>query len=157
MTGACSACGTVIGSSILADVIDADVFEVLTLEGSVAARDHIGGTAPRQVRAAIARALANDPPLIVADEPTGNLDEDSGQAVISLLTGLARDQGTTMLIVTHQMHFARQIADRVLFTDHGVILEQGTPGEVLESPREERTRVASLSKSSMRVRSCSIR
>ena len=72
----------------------------------------------QQQRVAIARALINTPTLLLADEPTGNLDEDSGQAVISLLTGLARDQGTTMLIVTHSSTVAAA-ADHVLRLQHG--------------------------------------
>ena len=71
-----------------------------------------------QQRTAVARALSHRPKVLLADEPTGNLDEDSGQAVISLLTGLARDQGTTMLIVTHSSTVAAA-ADRVLRLQHG--------------------------------------
>ena len=71
-----------------------------------------------QQRAAIARALAHRPALLLADEPTGNLDEDSGGRIIALLTGLARQQGTTMLLVTHSTAVA-QAADRVLRLRHG--------------------------------------
>jgi putative ABC transport system ATP-binding protein len=87
----------------------------------------LGGLAPRypetlsggeQQRAAIARALAHRPALLLADEPTGNLDEDSGGRVIELLTGLARHQHTTLLLVTHSSHVARA-ADRVLQLRHG--------------------------------------
>ena len=87
----------------------------------------LGGLAPRypetlsggeQQRAAIARALAHRPALLLADEPTGNLDEDSGGRIIELLTDLARRQRTTMLLVTHSSHVARA-ADRVLYLRHG--------------------------------------
>jgi putative ABC transport system ATP-binding protein len=75
-----------------------------------------------QQRAAIARALAHRPALLLADEPTGNLDEDSGGRIIALLTGLARRQRTTMLLVTHSSHIARA-ADRVLHLRHGRVEE----------------------------------
>jgi putative ABC transport system ATP-binding protein len=74
-----------------------------------------------QQRAAIARALAHQPALLLADEPTGNLDEDTGGRIIELLTGLARQQGTTLLLVTHSTHVARA-ADRVLRLSHGHVM-----------------------------------
>ena len=74
-----------------------------------------------QQRAAIARALAHQPALLLADEPTGNLDEDTGGRIIELLTGLARQQGTTLLLVTHSTHVARA-ADRVLRLSHGQVM-----------------------------------
>lgn len=73
-----------------------------------------------QQRAAIARALAHQPAVLLADEPTGNLDEDTGGLIIELLTNLARQQGTTLLLVTHSMHVARS-ADRVLRLSHGQV------------------------------------
>jgi putative ABC transport system ATP-binding protein len=79
-----------------------------------------------QQRAAIARALAHRPGLLLADEPTGNLDEDTGGHVIELLTGLARQQGTTLLLVTHSMHVA-QTADRVLRLSHGKVTTDPAP------------------------------
>jgi putative ABC transport system ATP-binding protein len=90
----------------------------------------LGGLGPRypetlsggeQQRAAIARALAHQPALLLADEPTGNLDEDTGSHIIELLSGLARRQGTTMLLVTHSTHVARA-ADRVLHLQHGRVV-----------------------------------
>ncbi len=74
-----------------------------------------------QQRAAIARALAHQPALLLADEPTGNMDEDTGGRIIELLTGLARQQGTTLLLVTHSTHVARA-ADRVLRLSHGQVM-----------------------------------
>jgi putative ABC transport system ATP-binding protein len=79
-----------------------------------------------QQRAAIARALAHQPALLLADEPTGNLDEDTGDRVIELLTGLARRQGTTLLLVTHSSRVA-QAADRVLRLSHGQVIPVPMP------------------------------
>jgi putative ABC transport system ATP-binding protein len=79
-----------------------------------------------QQRAAIARALAHQPALLLADEPTGNLDEDTGDLIIELLTGLARRQGTTLLLVTHSARVA-QAADRVLRLSHGQVLADPMP------------------------------
>jgi putative ABC transport system ATP-binding protein len=79
-----------------------------------------------QQRAAIARALAHQPAVLLADEPTGNLDEDTGGLIIELLTNLARQQGTTLLLVTHSMHVARA-ADRVLRLGHGQLTSFPSP------------------------------
>lgn len=79
-----------------------------------------------QQRAAIARALAHQPAVLLADEPTGNLDEDTGGLIIELLTNLARQQGTTLLLVTHSMHVARA-ADRVLRLSHGQLTSAPSP------------------------------
>lgn len=79
-----------------------------------------------QQRAAIARALAHRPALLLADEPTGNLDEDTGGRIIALLTGLARQQGTTLLLVTHSTQVARA-ANRVLYLSHGCVAPQTLP------------------------------
>jgi putative ABC transport system ATP-binding protein len=79
-----------------------------------------------QQRAAMARALAHRPALLLADEPTGNLDEDTGGRIIELLAGLARQQGTTLLLVTHSTRVAAA-ADRVLRLSHGQVTEDGTP------------------------------
>ncbi|GHB56805.1 arginine ABC transporter ATP-binding protein [Streptomyces viridiviolaceus] len=92
-----------------------------------------------QQRVAIARALAIDPSVILFDEPTSALDPELVGEVLEVIRGVA-DQGLTMLIVTHEIEFAREVADRVVFMDGGVIVEQGPPAEVLENPREERTR-----------------
>ncbi|MFA3877981.1 amino acid ABC transporter ATP-binding protein [Streptomyces sp. MMCC 100] len=92
-----------------------------------------------QQRVAIARALAIDPSVILFDEPTSALDPELVGEVLEVIRGVA-DQGLTMLIVTHEIEFAREVADRVVFMDGGVVVEQGSPAEVLENPREERTR-----------------
>ncbi len=93
----------------------------------------------QQQRVAIARALAMEPKAILFDEPTSALDPELVGEVLAVIRGLA-DEGMTMLIVTHEMGFAREVADRVVFLDQGAILEEGPAREVLTSPREERTR-----------------
>ncbi len=93
----------------------------------------------QQQRVAIARALALSPDVLCFDEPTSALDPELTGEVLRVIRGLA-DKRTTMIIVTHEMAFARDVADRVIFMDGGVIVEQGSPKEVLENPREERTK-----------------
>nr|BFD85679.1 amino acid ABC transporter ATP-binding protein [Streptomyces sp. Xyl84] len=98
----------------------------------------------QQQRVAIARALALEPRLLLFDEPTSALDPELVGEVLDVIKDLAR-QGTTMIVVTHEIAFAREVADTVVFMDAGRIVEQGPPGEVLDRPRHERTR-AFLSK-----------
>jgi len=93
----------------------------------------------QQQRVAIARALALSPDILCFDEPTSALDPELTGEVLKVIRGLA-DQHTTMIIVTHEMAFARDVADRVIFMDGGVIVEEGPARQVIESPREERTR-----------------
>jgi ABC-type polar amino acid transport system ATPase subunit len=93
----------------------------------------------QQQRVAIARALAMDPKAMLFDEVTSALDPELVAEVLTVMRDLARG-GMTMLIVTHEMNFARQVAGRVIFMDHGVIVEQGQPAEIFEAPRESRTR-----------------
>ena len=93
----------------------------------------------QQQRCAIARALAMDPEVILFDEPTSALDPELVGEVLTVIRDLAAEK-RTMVIVTHQMDFARDVADRTLFMDDGVIIEQGPSAEVLGSPKEERTR-----------------
>jgi polar amino acid transport system ATP-binding protein len=90
-------------------------------------------------RVAIARALALNPDILCFDEPTSALDPELTGEVLRVIKGLA-DQKRTMIIVTHEMAFARDVASQVIFMDDGKILEQGTPQEVFENSREERTR-----------------
>jgi len=98
---------------------------------------------PRQLsggqkqRVAIARSLAMDPEVILFDEPTSALDPEMVGEVLSVMQNLAQE-GLTMLVVTHEMGFARAVADKVVFMDQGVIAEEGTPDEVLGSPKHER-------------------
>lgn len=89
-------------------------------------------------RVAIARALAMKPEIMLFDEPTSALDPEMVGEVLAVMKQLAED-GMTMIIVTHEMGFAREVADRVLFIDGGVILEQGTPEEIFGNPQNERT------------------
>ena len=93
----------------------------------------------QQQRVAIARALAMDPHVMLFDEATSALDPELVRDVLDVMRGLARG-GMTMIVVTHEMRFARDVADRVIFMDGGVIVEEGTPEEVFEHPRNERTR-----------------
>ena len=89
-------------------------------------------------RVAIARALAMSPDIMLFDEPTSALDPEMVGEVLSVMKKLAKD-GMTMVVVTHEMGFAREVADRVLFMDEGVILEEGTPGGIFSKPQNPRT------------------
>ena len=94
----------------------------------------------QQQRVAIARALAMHPKVMLFDEPTSALDPEMVGEVLDVMRALARE-GMTMVIVTHEMGFAREVGDRLLFVDEGRIIEWGTPREVFEHPKEERTRI----------------
>ena len=93
----------------------------------------------QQQRVAIARALAMEPALMLFDEPTSALDPEMVKEVLDTMVQLARE-GMTMVVVTHEMGFARQVADRVIFMDRGHIVEQAAPDEFFSQPKEERTR-----------------
>lgn len=93
----------------------------------------------QQQRVAIARALALEPDILCFDEPTSALDPELTGEVLKVIRSLA-DNNTTMIIVTHEMDFAREVADRIIFMDDGVIVEQGPPQEVFDNPKEERTK-----------------
>ena len=93
----------------------------------------------QQQRVAIARALAMDPDLMLFDEPTSALDPELVGEVLAVMQDLAKS-GITMMVVTHEMGFAREVADHVVFMDEGQIVEQGPPAEVFDNPRSERTR-----------------
>ena len=119
----------------------ADAVELLDRVGLTEKRDQYpfqlsGG---QQQRVGIARALALKPKLVLFDEPTSALDPELVGEVLSVINDLAVE-GWTMVIVTHEIQFARQVSHQVLFTDNGIILEQGTPDEVIGDPKEERTR-----------------
>jgi ABC-type polar amino acid transport system ATPase subunit len=94
----------------------------------------------QQQRVAIARALAMEPRVLLFDEPTSALDPEMVGEVLDVMRKLA-GTGVTMVIVTHEMGFARQVADRVIFMDGGNIVEEGAPSQVIGEPQEERTRV----------------
>ena len=93
----------------------------------------------QQQRVAIARALALKPDILCFDEPTSALDPELTGEVLRVIKSLA-EQKTTMIIVTHEMAFARDVADQIIFMDGGVIVEQGSPNEVINHPKEERTK-----------------
>src|SRR5205085_2044045 len=92
----------------------------------------------QQQRVAIARALAISPRLMLFDEPTSALDPELVSEVLAVIRRLAQG-GMTMIVVTHEVRFAREVADRVVFMDEGRIVEAGTPAEVLDDPKEPRT------------------
>jgi polar amino acid transport system ATP-binding protein len=93
----------------------------------------------QQQRVAIARALAMQPKLMLFDEPTSALDPELVKDVLDVMKDLAK-QGMTMIVVTHEMGFAREVADRIVFIDEGVIVESGTPADVISNPQHARTR-----------------
>nr|WP_330217591.1 ATP-binding cassette domain-containing protein [Planococcus halocryophilus] len=93
----------------------------------------------QQQRVAIARSLALDPLVMLFDEPTSALDPELVREVLLVIKSLA-EEGMTLVIVTHEMNFAKEVADRVVFMDDGVIVEQGTSQQIFENPTEVRTR-----------------
>jgi len=98
----------------------------------------------QQQRIAIARALAMEPEVMLFDEPTSSIDPEMTKEVLDVIRELAHE-GMTMIIATHEMGFAKEVANRVIFLDQGQIIEEGTPKEIFENPKEERT-IAFLSK-----------
>lgn len=95
----------------------------------------------QQQRVAIARSLCMNPKIMLFDEPTSALDPEMVKEVLDVMVGLAQDGGMTMLCVTHEMGFARKVADRVIFMDRGEIIEQNTPDEFFSNPQNERTKL----------------
>lgn len=123
------------------DKINSHGEELLAQMGLAERMDHYphqlsGG---QQQRVAIARALALEPDILCFDEPTSALDPELTGEVLKVIRGLA-DRHTTMIIVTHEMAFARDVADHIIFMDDGVIVEQGAPHDVIDNPKEERTK-----------------
>jgi cystine transport system ATP-binding protein len=123
------------------DQAEAEAAELLDQVGLAEKKDQYpfqlsGG---QQQRVGIARALALKPKVVLFDEPTSALDPELVGEVLSVIKDLAVE-GWTLVIVTHEIQFARQVSDQVLFTDRGIILEQGPPSEVIGNPKEERTR-----------------
>jgi L-cystine transport system ATP-binding protein len=92
----------------------------------------------QQQRVGIARAIAVNPDVILFDEPTSALDPELVGEVLNVMKALAKN-GATMVVVTHEMQFAREVATKVVFMDGGVIVEEGTPQEIFDHPKEERT------------------
>ncbi len=95
----------------------------------------------QQQRVAIARALAMQPKIMLFDEPTSALDPEMIQEVLDVMKRLAKDVGMTMVVVTHEMGFAREVADRIVFMDEGLIVEEGTPEHFFTNPTHERTKL----------------
>jgi general L-amino acid transport system ATP-binding protein len=95
----------------------------------------------QQQRVAIARSLCMDPKIMLFDEPTSALDPEMVKEVLDVMVGLAKESGMTMLCVTHEMGFARKVADRVIFMDQGEIIEQNTPDAFFDAPQNERTKL----------------
>ena len=94
----------------------------------------------QQQRVGIARAMAVNPQLILLDEPTSSLDPELVLGILDILRNLANEHKRTMIIVTHEMSFAKEIADRIIFMDDGRIIEKGTPEEIFSNPQNERTK-----------------
>lgn len=115
-----------------------DMLEVVGLKG-FERRSISQMSGGQQQRVAIARALALHPDILCFDEPTSALDPELTGEVLRVLRDLA-DRKTTMIIVTHEMHFARDVADRILFMDGGVVVEEGPAKQLIEHPQEERTK-----------------
>ena len=115
--------------------------EELTKVGLADRMDHYPAqlSGGQQQRVAIARALAMDPQLMLFDEPTSALDPELVGEVLNVMKALA-DSGMTMIVVTHEVGFAREVADQVVFMDDGVIVESGTPAQVIDDPQNPRTR-----------------
>jgi len=122
-------------------VIEKTALELLEMVGLSDKKDEYPSrlSGGQQQRVAIARALAMEPMIMMFDEPTSALDPELVGEVLATMRKLA-EEGMTMIIVTHEIGFAREVADRVIFMDEGVICEQGTPEEVLLNPKEERTK-----------------
>ena len=115
-----------------------ELLKMVGLEGreDAMAKNLSGG---QQQRVAIARAMAMDPEVILFDEPTSALDPELVGEVLNVIRKVAAE-GVSMVIVTHEMNFAREISNRVIFMDHGVILEEGTPEQFFTNPQHERTK-----------------
>ena len=94
----------------------------------------------QQQRVGIARAMAVNPKLILLDEPTSSLDQELVLGILDILRNLANEHKRTMIIVTHEMSFAKEIADRIIFMDDGRIIEEGTPEKIFSNPQNERTK-----------------
>ena len=115
-----------------------EMLEVVSLKG-YETRKITSLSGGQQQRVAIARALALHPDILCFDEPTSALDPELTGEVLRVLRELA-DRKTTMIIVTHEMHFARDVADRILFMDGGVVVEEGPAKQLIDHPREQRTK-----------------
>jgi polar amino acid transport system ATP-binding protein len=125
------------GRDEAAEVARRNLARVGLTEKEAAYPAHLSGG--QQQRVAIARALSMDPDMMLFDEPTSSLDPELVGEVLAVMRDLA-SEGMTMMVVTHEMGFAREVADRVVFMDGGVVVEEGPPSVVLDAPTNERTR-----------------
>jgi polar amino acid transport system ATP-binding protein len=134
------ALGPVVVKKTARKVAEAEAMELLAKVGLSHRADHKPGqmSGGEQQRVAIARALAMHPKLMLFDEPTSSIDVELIHEVLDVMVRLA-DEGMTMIVVTHEMGFAKEVADRVIFMDQGLIIETGTPSELFEHPQHERT------------------
>ena len=134
-------CAPMMLKKVPKDVAEAKAMELLARVGLAdRANDYPGQLSGGQKqRVAIVRALCMEPDVMLFDEPTSALDPEMVGEVLDVMKSLAAD-GMTMVVVTHEMGFAREVANRVLFLDGGVIVEEGTPGEIFGSPKSERLR-----------------
>ena len=124
-----------------AEDADKKAMDLLKMVGLADKADSYPGqlSGGQKQRVAIARALAMDPEVMLFDEPTSALDPEMVGEVLQVMKDLAKN-GMTMVIVTHEMGFAKEVADRVFFIDQGIIMEKGTPKEIFENPQNERTK-----------------
>ena len=124
-----------------AEEADKKAMDLLNMVGLADKADSFPGqlSGGQKQRVAIARALAMDPEVMLFDEPTSALDPEMVGEVLQVMKDLAKN-GMTMVIVTHEMGFAKEVADRVFFIDQGIIMEQGTPQQIFETPQNERTK-----------------
>ena len=124
-----------------AEEADKKAMDLLNMVGLADKADSFPGqlSGGQKQRVAIARALAMDPEVMLFDEPTSALDPEMVGEVLQVMKDLAKN-GMTMVIVTHEMGFAKEVADRVFFIDQGIIMEKGTPQQIFEAPQNERTK-----------------
>ena len=124
------------------DKADEEAMELLDLVGIPEQASKYPGqlSGGQQQRVAIARALAMEPKIMLFDEPTSALDPEMIKEVLDVMVELAQS-GMTMLVVTHEMGFARAVADRMFFFDEGLVVESGTPNDIFDNPKEERTKL----------------
>ena len=131
-------CGEIVG--LPKENISQKGKKLLSLVGLDGVEKRVGGySRGMKQRLGIAQALLADPKLLICDEPTSALDPELTGEVLRVLRELA-DRKTTMIIVTHEMHFARDVADRILFMDGGVVVEEGPAKQLIDHPREQRTK-----------------
>jgi ABC-type polar amino acid transport system ATPase subunit len=133
--------GLIVARHMAKDKAESIALEQLRRVDMLERKDHYPSqlSGGQQQRVAIARALAMEPDIMLFDEPTSALDPEMVCEVLDVMRELAAE-GMTMVIVTHEMGFAHDVADRVFFIDEGIIMEQGTPEEVMDHPKNERTK-----------------